>query len=120
MPRTRPDFFLGAMKTYKNIYPKIWVYENLYESWRKAARGKRTSPEVAGFEVRLIDNLLELEEELRTQRYEPGPYRHFHISYPKRRKISAAPFRDRLVHHALCNFIEPIFERSFRALKPRH
>jgi RNA-directed DNA polymerase len=27
--------------------------------------------------------------------------------------ISAAPFRDRVVHHALCNVIEPIFERGF-------
>jgi hypothetical protein len=38
---------------------------------------------------------------------------HFHIEEPKRRKISAADFRDRVVHHALCNLIEPRFERLF-------
>jgi len=27
--------------------------------------------------------------------------------------ISAAPFRDRVVHHALCNVLEPIFEQKF-------
>jgi hypothetical protein len=45
--------------------------------------------------------------------YRPGPYVHFHIKEPKRRKISAARFCDRVVHHALCNVIEPRFERVF-------
>jgi len=46
-------------------------------------------------------------------RYRPGAYTHFYIHEPKRRRISAAPFRDRVVHHALCNVIEPLFERRF-------
>lgn len=45
--------------------------------------------------------------------YRPGPYTSFYVHEPKRRLISAAPFRDRVVHHALCNLIEPLFERSF-------
>ncbi len=53
------------------------------------------------------------EAELREQTYQPGPYNSFYIHEPKRRLISAAPFRDRVVHHALCGLIEPIFERSF-------
>jgi hypothetical protein len=65
------------MKTYKNLYPRIWIYDNLYVAWRAAARRKRKSPGVAGFEYALTDNLLQLEEELRTQSYRPGPYRHF-------------------------------------------
>lgn len=92
--RTRPCEH--SMKTYKNIYPDICAYENLHESWRKAARGKRASPEVAAFEYYLTDHLLQLEEELRGESYRPGPYRHFTISRPKRRRISAAPFRDRV------------------------
>ncbi len=43
-----------------------------------------------------------------------GSYRHFYIYEPKKRKISAAPFRDRVVHHALCNVIEPIFKLKRR------
>lgn len=70
---------------------------------------------MAAFEYRLEDNLLHLQEELRSKTYRPGPYDSFYIHEPKRRLISAAPFRDRVVHHALCNLIEPIFERAFIA-----
>ena len=51
--------------------------------------------------------------ELLEHRYRPGPYASFTIHEPKRRLISAAPFRDRVVHHTLCQLIEPAFERSF-------
>jgi RNA-directed DNA polymerase len=54
-----------------------------------------------------------LQAELLSHSYTPGGYTSFYIHEPKRRLISAAPFRDRVVHHALCNLIEPIFERSF-------
>ena len=50
---------------------------------------------------------------MQTLIYQPGDYHHFTIHEPKRRKISAAPFRDRVVHHALCNLIEPIFDIRF-------
>ncbi len=55
------------MKTYKNIYPEIWDYHNLYKAWRKAARRKRKIPAVADFEYHLLENLFQLEEELATQ-----------------------------------------------------
>lgn len=61
----------------------------------------------------MADHLLQLQVELSDFSYRPGPYVHFVIHDPKQRKISAAPFRDRVVHHALCNLIEPIFERQF-------
>ncbi len=88
-------------------------WDNLLLAYHKAAKGKRGNPNVAAFEHRLEDNLLRLENELRTQSYRPGKYTSFYIHEPKRRLISAAPFRDRVVHHALCNLIEPIFERLF-------
>ena len=101
------------MKTYKHLYPQICDMVNLYRAYRAAAKGKRGKPPVAAFEFDLEDNLLQLREELTAKSYTPGPYRHFTIHYPKRRKISAAPFRDRVVHHALVRQIEPIFERRF-------
>lgn len=58
-------------------------------------------------------NLVQLRDELLSGAYRPGAYRTFTIYEPCRRFISAAPYRDRVVHHALCNVIEPIFERSF-------
>jgi len=68
---------------------------------------------VGRFEHQVADRLIALQDELRTGAYRPGDYTHFFIQEPKRRLISAAPFRDRVVHHALCNVIEPEFERRF-------
>jgi RNA-directed DNA polymerase len=101
------------VKTYKNLYPQICAFENLYLAYRAAARGKRGKAEVAAFERELEPNLLRLQEELLAQTYRPGPYTHFPIRDPKPRVISAAPFRDRVVHHALVRVIEPIFEARF-------
>jgi len=95
------------------MYEKLTTWSNLMLAYRKAAKGKRGHPNVAEFEHRLEDNLLEIQAELQAKTYQPGRYASFYIHEPKRRLISAAPFRDRVVHHALCNLIEPIFERSF-------
>jgi len=80
---------------------------------RKAAKGKRGRVPAADFEHKVADKVVRLREELTRQIYHPGAYHHFYIHEPKRRKISAAPFRDRVVHHALCNLIEPVFDRFF-------
>lgn len=101
------------MKTYTNLYPELASFANLHRAYHKARRGKRHTPAVAGFEFNLEHNLLALQEELQGETYTPGPYHSFHIRDPKRRLISAAPFRDRVVHHALCLVIEPLFERTF-------
>jgi len=97
------------------VWEQLAAWENLLLAFRKAAAGKRGRPNVAAFEHRLEDNLLTLRADLMARRYRPGPYASFYIHDPKRRLISAAPFRDRVVHHALCNLIEPVFERSFVA-----
>jgi hypothetical protein len=91
----------------------VSAWENLLLAWRKASRGKRCKPGVADFEHQVADRLLALQSALRTGTWQPGGYVHFYILEPKRRRISAAPFADRVVHHALCNLIEPVFERLF-------
>lgn len=101
------------MKSYANLWPEITSFENLYEAFLRARRGKRTRPDVADFEFNLEPNLLLLQRELLDGTYRPAGYRNFVVYEPVRRKISAAPFRDRVVHHALCRVIEPIFERVF-------
>ncbi len=95
------------------MYARLYSWPNLLLAYQKAAKGKRGHANVATFEHRLEDNLLQLQTELETQTYAPGPYTSFYIHEPKRRLISAAPFRDRVAHHALCNLIEPIFEQTF-------
>ena len=101
------------MKTYKNLYLNVFAFENLYTAYRRACRGKRSRIKVASFEFDMERNLLALKEELRQERYSPQGYANFTIYEPKQRLVSAAPFRDRVVHHALCRVIEPIWERRF-------
>ena len=96
-----------------SFWDRVTEWENLLAAYGRAARGKRGRKAAALFEHRVADRLLVLRKELRERSYRPGTYRNFVIHEPKRRKISAAPFRDRVVHHALCNVIEPLFEARF-------
>jgi RNA-directed DNA polymerase len=96
-----------------SLFEQLCSWDNLHRAYRAAAKGKRGQAAVATFEYHLEDNLIELRDHLSSGQYRPGPYRSFYIHEPKKRLISAAPFRDRVVHHALCQLIEPVFERSF-------
>ena len=80
---------------------------------RRAVKGKRKKPGAASFFANLERELLALERQLRDGDYRPGRYAAFEVNDPKRRIVSAAPFRDRVVHHALCTVVEPIFEVGF-------
>ncbi len=95
------------------LFDQVVSWDNLIQAFGQAARGKRGQPEVALFESGLADQLINLQQALKGGSYRPGAYRSFYIHEPKRRKISAAPFRDRVVHHALINVIEPSFEQRF-------
>ena len=88
-------------------------WSNLLSAWKAAARGKRGLRSAAGFEDRGADRLLDLQQRLADGSYAPAGYTHFYIHEPKKRRISAAKFPDRVVHHALCKVIEPDFERRF-------
>lgn len=101
------------MKTYANLYASICSFENLVVAAKKAQKGKRFQDNVGRFNANLEHELVKLQSELKAQAYQPGSYREFLIYEPKLRVISAAPYCDRVVHHALCNVIAPLFERTF-------
>ena len=101
------------MKKYKDLFEKICTFKNLYSAYSKARKCKRYRDEILRFSWNLEKNLLKLQEELLNQNYKHGCYREFIVCDSKKREIKAAPFRDRVVHHALCNIIEPIFDRGF-------
>jgi retron-type reverse transcriptase len=96
-----------------DLWKHVTSFENLYCATFQVLRGKRGQCAAGDFFFHLERNLLQLQQELRTQTYRPGVYRTFWITDPKRRLISAAPFRDRVVHHALVRMMEPIFDRRF-------
>ena len=100
-------------KIYTNFYPQIHDLFNLWQAFVKASKGRRSHPSIAAFEYNLEPELIRLRDELRNETYKPGGYRSFTVHEPKRRKISAAPFRDRVVHHALMNVVGPMLERKF-------
>lgn len=100
-------------KTYKNIYPRVYDFEALYQAYRRARRGKRQHAEVLRFERNLEGELIQLQNELIWGEYETGPYRRFYVFEPKKRLVAALPFRDRVVQHALVAQIEPIWEARF-------
>lgn len=101
------------MKRFGGLYERVYAFPNLVRAAQQAQRGKRHKPNVARFNFHLERELLALRDELQAKTWQPGPYMSFFIYEPKKRLISAAPYRDRVVHHALCNLIEPIFERTF-------
>jgi retron-type reverse transcriptase len=101
------------MRRYNNLWDQVISYENLIQATRQAQRGKRFRDSTLTFNFNLERELESLQTTLKNQTYQPGTYKTFNIIDPKPRLISAAPYRDRVVHHALCNIIGPIFERSF-------
>ncbi len=104
-------------KTFGQLYDQLCRFEHLLEAYRRARRGKRARPDVAAFEFCYEDHLHQLAAELRDGSYQPGAYRSFVVvESGKRRVISAAPFRDRVVHHALCALLERSGQRARRGL----
>jgi RNA-directed DNA polymerase len=101
------------VKTYNNLYKKVCDYDNLVLAWRKARKGKTRKPYVLEFQENIIDNLDLLQRELIDEVYFPRPLKTFILRDPKTRKISKAHFRDRIVHHAIINLLEPIYEKIF-------
>lgn len=101
------------MKTYKNIFEKAISLENLDDAYWKARKGKYMNPVVQEFHRHWRLHLIILHNELKNKTYVPQPMKTFILRDPKTRKISVSAFRDRVVHHALVNVLQPIFEPSF-------
>jgi retron-type reverse transcriptase len=101
------------MKRAGNLWTQISGFENLLLAARQAEKSKRFRPNVLDFNFHLDQELWQLHEALATKTYQPGEYRTFKITEPTHRLISAAPYRDRVIHHALCQIIGPILERGF-------
>jgi RNA-directed DNA polymerase len=101
------------MKRFGNLWSSLISYENLLKAACQAQRSKRFRTSTLNFNFNLEKQIESLQISLKNQTYYPGNYKTFQIIDPKPRLISAAPYRDRVVHHALCNIIGPIFDRTF-------
>ncbi|MFB3065041.1 MAG: reverse transcriptase domain-containing protein, partial [Planctomycetota bacterium] len=97
----------------RHLIEHVASVHNLRAAYRQARKAGRTRPGATTFDYDLESNLCALQHALVGGLYRPGPYRSFYVHVPKTRLISAAPFRDRVVHHAVVRVLEPLFERRF-------
>jgi RNA-directed DNA polymerase len=100
-------------KRHADLFPRITNFSALRAAAKKAVLGKRKKPGASSFMANFERGLLRLQRELEEGSYQPGKYVEILVHDPKKRLVSAAPFRDRVVHHALCAVIEPLFEAGF-------
>jgi RNA-directed DNA polymerase len=96
-----------------DLFEQIISKENLYLAAHRAALGKRFRENIALWRLNMETQVGRLHDDLKAGRYKHGRYRIFQIYDPKKRDISVAPFRDRVVHHAVHDVIEPTIDKRF-------
>lgn len=100
-------------KSFNNIYDSIVNYSNLELSLDKVLQGRRDYTEHSTYSLHREKNLGELLHELDQEIWMPGKPRTFRLFEPKQRDIIAAPFIDRIVHHAVNTKIEHLFTNKY-------
>lgn len=101
------------MKRATSLFNQIVSYENVRLAWLKARKGKRSKPVVRNFYKNVNLNLEKVQKNLKSNSPVLSSYTQFTIFDPKERVISVVPFVDRVMHHAIMNVLEPVFERQF-------
>ena len=101
------------MKRFGNLWDEVVSFENLYRAYRTARLGKTDRIDVQRFDAHLEPALFELQAQLQSGEYTGGGYRQFTLYERKPRLISAAPFADRVVHHAVMRVLEPLIDPRF-------
>lgn len=111
---------IGACEEYvvlkcfaQHIMDTIFTLENLYRAYRQCQKGKKNTVNALQFEMDREKNLIALCAELQSRTYEISRHIYFVVTKPTPREIFAANFRDRIVHHLLCNEIQQLFEVDF-------
>lgn len=99
------------MKRVGHLFEAILDRENLLLAFKKASQRKSYKPDVIEFQNNLEENISKLRLGLENYTFPIGQYKYFKIYDPKERIISAVPFPERVLHHALMNVCTPYFER---------
>lgn len=102
------------MKRYGNLYSEITNLNNLYLADEKARRGKKHRKEIIAHDKFRMSNLRQLQRKLRNKTFTTSRYSTFKVFEPKERLIYKLPyFPDRIIHHAIVNVLEPIWNEIF-------
>ena len=89
------------------------LIEDIFQAYYDARKSKRNSNSSLGFEIEYEKNLVKLFREINQRSYKPKPYSAFIIEKPVKREVFASEFRDRVVHHLIFNYLNPIFDPLF-------
>lgn len=100
-------------KTLKNIFDKITSIENLEMAYKNAIRNKRYTYGSLTFTANLMDNLIKIQDDLQRGYFKPGQFREKIIHDPKTRLIMVQPFRDRVIHWAFYQVINPYLVKGY-------
>lgn len=95
------------------MFEAITEFENLLAAYKRAQLGNRYKSATCWFDLHAERELWRLRWELITGIYQPSAYTYFTVKDPKKRRIAAPSFRDRVVHQSLVSQIEPLFEKTF-------
>lgn len=101
------------MQTIKNLFPKIYDFENLLEAYKAAIKSKRYRPDVMEYADKLEENLFDLQNNLIWGLYEVGHYHMFYVYEPKKRLIMSLQFKDRVAQHAIYRQLNPLIEKQY-------
>lgn len=101
------------MQSIKNLYEKIYDFENLYKAWEEARKGKRYRDDVLIFNQNYEEHLIDIQNQLIYETYEVGKYHTFYVYEPKKRLIMSLPFKDRIVQWAVYRQLFPLYEKTF-------
>lgn len=100
------------MSLAKNLLNQVATFENLMLAYKSCRKGKKQTAGDQKFFTNYPERLLEIQEQILNGTYEWGHYREFYVVDPKKRLIMAAPFKDRIVHHAIHRIISPFVDES--------
>ena len=101
------------MEKHQHVFEKFVDFENQYDGYRLARRDKRYRPEVLDYTANLEENLIDGINHLIWKDYVIEGAHEFFEFFPKKRIITAWPFRYRVINCAAYNVLWPIYSRSF-------
>lgn len=100
-------------KSVRNVWNDITSFPNLIMAVDNASRGKKHKREVAKFLSHREEGVFEIRSRLLSGEWHPAPYNTFYVFEPKKRKIDAPQFCDRVVHHAIAQVVQDSIQKRF-------
>jgi len=98
------------MSNQKNLLAEVCDFSNLHSAFVSCSRGKKRSKDYQKCFFGIGEKLKRMQAKLASNTYKWGGYTEFFIHDPKKRLVMCAPFLDRVVHHAICQVIEPTLD----------